>query len=235
MIPLLIHDEQALSFGFPCVDRAFSGFRKGDFAVFHGHSFCKTLSFLLSVRCQLSKEDGGLNSTVVYVDGGNTFNPYAVSAIAQGQGLDPQSTLERIFVSRAFTAYQLSSLIFEALENAVKRYKSKLVLISDLTALFLDRDVPAKEALGVFSKVTVYLSELVKRRDVIIAVSYFPHRCSRRGFFLESTLLGKATTVVRVEEASGRLLFSLEKHPVLKPFVADVLPSAVTLEKFVEA
>lgn len=235
MTPLLIHDEQPLSFGFPCVDHAFLGFRRGDFAVFHGHQFCKTLSFLLSVRCQLPCKDGGLSSTVVYVDGGNTFDPYAISAIAQRQGLDPQAALEKIFVSRAFTAYQLSSLILEMLEDAVKQYKSKLILISDLTALFLDLDVPAKEALDVFNKVTVYLSELVRRRDVIVVASYFPHRRSRRGFFLESTLLGKATTIVRVEEASGRLLFSLEKHPVLKPFVADVLPNAVTLEKFVEA
>lgn len=232
---LLIHAEQVLSLGFPCVDRAFSGFRKGDFAVFYGHPFCKTLSFLLSIRCQLPRVDGGLNSTTVYVDGGNTFNPYAVSAIAQNHGIAPQSALKKIFVSRAFTAYQLSSLIFETLEDAVKQYKSKLVLISDLTALFLDRDVPTKEAVDVFGKVTVYLSEFVKRRDVIIVASYFPHGRSRRCFFFESTLFGRTGTVIRMSEIDGQLLFSLEKHSVLKLFAVDVLPNAVALEKFVEA
>jgi len=95
---------------------------------------------------------GGLNSRVVYVDGGNTFDPYAVSAIAQEYGLEPKSVLEKILISRAFTAYQLTALVFEKLEEALKRYRSKLVIVSDITRLFLDRDVPKIRAVTSFSK-----------------------------------------------------------------------------------
>jgi len=207
----------------------------GDFAVLYGHPFCKTLSFLLSVRCQLPKEEGGLNSTAIYIDGGNTFNPYAISAVAQQHNVDPQFTLERIFVSRAFTAYQLSALILETLENAFKQYRSKLVLISDITALFVDRDVPTKEAINLFNHAIIHLSELVTRRDVIIVASCFPRgRFKRRRFFLESVLFGRAGTVVRVAESKGKLQFTLESHPFLKPFTIDILSNAVTLEKFEE-
>jgi len=207
----------------------------GDFAVLYGHPFCKTLSFLLSVRCQLPKEEGGLNSTAIYIDGGNTFNPYAISAVAQQHNVDSQFTLERIFVSRAFTAYQLSALILETLENALKQYRSKLVLISDITALFLDRDVPTKEAMNLFNNAVIHLSELVTRRDVIIVASCFPRgRFKRRRFFLESVLFGRAGTVVRVAESKGKLQFTLESHPFLKPFTIDILSNAVTLEKFEE-
>jgi len=207
----------------------------GDFAVLHGHPFCKTLSFPLSVRSQLPREDGGLNSTVIYVDGGNTFNPYAISAIAREYDLDPQSTLEQIFVSRAFTAYQLSALIFETLEDALKRYRSKLILISDIMSLFLDRDVPTREAMDIFNKAMIYLSDLVTRRHVIVVATCFPHWHSRRQVFLESVLFGRANTVIKINESKSKLQFSLESHQVLKPFTIDILHNAVTLEKFVEA
>ena len=207
----------------------------GDLAVLHGHPFIKTLSFLLSVRCQLSTNEGGLNSTVIYLDGGNTFDPYTISAIAREYGLDPRSTLERIFVSRAFTAYQLSALIFETLEGALKQYGSKLVLISDITSLFLDRDVPTREAMEIFNKAMIYLSDLVVRSNVIVAASCFPYGHNRRRVFLESVLLGRANAAIKVHELRGRMQLSLESHPFLKPFTIDILPNAITLERFVEA
>jgi len=232
---MLTKAEQVLSFGLPNVDQAFSGFRTGDFAVLHGHPFCKTLLFMLSIRCQLPKEQKRFVSTAIYIDGGNTFNPYAISASAQQHNLDPRSALERIFVSRAFTAYQLSTLIFKALENALKHYKSKLILISDITALFLDPDVPAKEALNIFKKAAVYLSELATQRNVIVVASCLPHDCSKRRFALESSLCRLAGSVIKIEETGSKMLLKLETSPVQKPFTVDVLPSGVTLEQFSEA
>lgn len=235
VIQLFSKDERTLSFGIPPIDDVFSGFKMGDFAVFYGHPLVKTLSFLLSVRCQLPTSEGGLNSSAVYLDGGNTFNPYVISTVARQHGLDPRATLKRIFVSRAFTAYQLSALILELLEDALKQYKSKLVLISDITSLFLDRDVPAKEAVEIFSKRVSRLSDIAKKRKVIIITSCFPHSHSRRRVFLESLLFGKANTIVKVGEGKGRLRFAFEKHPFLAPFAVEIVPDVVTLERFVEA
>lgn len=235
MTALSTKPERALSFGLQHIDKAFPGFSTGEFTVLHGRSFIKTLSFLLSIRCQLPTNEGGLNSTTIYLDGGNTFDPYSISAIAQQYGLDPRATLEKIFFSRAFTAYQLSALIFETLEDALKRYRSKLVLISDIMTLFLDRDVPTKEAMEIFNKAMIFLSDLVTRRNVIVIASCLPYEHHRRRVFLESVLFGRANTAIKVHELRGRMQFSLENHPFLKPFTIDILPNAVTLERFVEA
>jgi len=232
---LLTRNQQALSIDFPQVDSVFTGFKTGDFAVFYGHEFCKTLLFTLAVRAQLRREKGGLDSTVIYVDGGNTFNPYIISTVAQQYDLDPKFTLEKIFVSRAFTAYQLSALIFETLENALRQYGSKLVLISDITALFLDRDVPSREAVGIFNKIKVYLSELVKQKDIIIISSCFPHKGRyRRRFFLESVLLGGASLVIRLNESKGKLQFVFHSRPELQPCSIDLLPTTATLREFLK-
>ncbi len=223
-----------LSFGIPKIDEAFPGFQRKDFAVLFGHPLCKMLSSLLSVRCQLPIKKGGLNSRVVYMDGGNTFDPYAISALAREYGLEPKSVLEQVFISRAFTAYQLTALVFEKLEEALKRFRSKLVVVSDITGLFLDRDVPKIEGRNIFIKVIQYLSDLASRRQVVIVTSYFPRRYSSRNFFLESALFGRASTVIGLKESRGVLKFILEDHPNIKPFTIDFPTNEVTMDMFME-
>jgi len=235
VVTALSNKNRVLALGIPKLDEAFPGFQSGEFAVLVGHPLSTMLSFLLSVRCQLSLKRGGLNSRVVYIDGGNTFDPYAVSAIAQEYGLEPRSVLEKIFISRAFTAYQLTALVFEKLEEALKRYRSKLVVISDITGLFLDRDVPKMEGRDTFLKMTQYLSELATRRRAMVVASYFPRPYYSRNLFLESVLLARATTVIRFKESENGFKFILEEHPTIKSSTIDFPSNAVTMDMFTEA
>lgn len=223
-----------LTLGVSKLDDAFLGFQRGEFAVLFGHPLCRTLSFLLCVRSQLPFKERGLNSTVTYVDGGNTFDPYVVSAMAREYGLEPKSVLEKIFVSRAFTAYQLTALVFDKLEDTLKRCRSKVVIVSDITGLFLDRDVPKKEGRDIFGKMIRYLSELASKRRTIVVASCFPRRHSSRSTFLESVLFGRATTLIKIEELRGVLKFVLGNHPSLKPFTIGFPSNAVTIDMFME-
>ena len=232
---LSTESNRVLSLGIQKIDEAFPGLQKGDFAVLFGHPICRTLSFLLSIRCQLPVKQGGLNSRAVYIDGGNTFDPYSVSALAQEYGLEPKSVLEKIFISRAFTAYQLTALVFEKLEEALKKHRSKLVIVSDVIGLFLDRDVPKIEGRDIFLKMTHYLSEVASRRRTVIIASYFPRPYSSRSLFLESVLFGRASTVIRIKESKGVLKFVLENHPDFKPLTIDFPSNAVTMDLFMEA
>jgi hypothetical protein len=231
---MLTHVESALSFSLQRICDVFLDFRLGDLVVLHGHLLVKTLSFLLLIRCQLSKEGSGVGSSAIYVDGGNTFDPYTFSAIAKKYDADPKRVLERIFVSRAFTAYQLSALVFETLDDALKQYRSKVVLVSDATSLFLDNDVPTKESIGIFNKAVAHLSDLTLKRSVIVIITSFLQQRSRRRVFLESILFGRAGTIIRVTESRDKLRFILEKHPSLEPFTLDVPQNVITLEGLVE-
>lgn len=235
MIPLLTTGEQALSFSVKNIDHIFPGFKQGELAVLYGHTFCKTLVFRLCVHCQLSKEKGGFNSSVIFVDGGNTFNPYSISAVAREFGLDPKSALERVIVSRAFTAYQLSALVLETLEAALKHYKSKLVLISDIISLFLDQDVPTREAVEIFSKIMFHLADLATRRSIIVAATCSNGERSKRLVLLESTLFGRASTTLQVIESRGRLQLAIRNHCFPEPLTIAFSGNESTLEKLVEA
>ncbi|MFB0501819.1 MAG: hypothetical protein ACETVP_05055 [Candidatus Bathyarchaeia archaeon] len=227
--------KRVLALGIPKLDEVFPGFQSGDFSVLVGRPLCTVLSFLLSVRCQLPFRKGGLNSRVVYIDGGNTFDPYAVSAIAQEYGLEPRAVLEKILISRAFTAYQLTELVFEKLEETLKRYRSKLVVISDITGLFLDRDVPKIEGRDIFLKMTQYLLDLASRRRAVVVASYVPRPYLSRNLFLESVLLSRANTVIKFKGSKAGFKFALEDHPNIKPFTVDFPSNAVTMDMFVEA
>ncbi len=226
--------NRVLSFGIPTIDEAFSGFQRGEFAVLVGRPLCTMLSFLLSVRCQLPFKNGGLNSRVLYIDGGNTFDPYVVSAIAQEYCLEPKSVLEKILISRAFTAHQLTALVFEKLEETLKKYRSKLVVISDITGLFLDRDVSKIEGRDIFVKMIQSLSEVAPKRRVVVVASYFPRPFSVRSLFLESVLLERASTVIRFKKSRGGLKFVLEDYSSLKPSIIDFPSSPVTMDMFME-
>jgi len=222
------------AFGLENIDQLFPGFVLGDFGVLYGLPACLSLSLLLCVRCQLPVERGGLGSSVVFVDGGNTFDLYEVSYIAQRYGLDPKAVLERIFISRAFTAYQLTSLIIDRLKSAVDKFTAKLVLVSGVVGLYLDRDVPKREAMDVFNKLTVFLSRFAVDNKVIIVATHFARRSYSRSVFLESALLGRANVVLRVRDSRRVLRFVLERHPIYKLGTVEFPSGGVTLREFME-
>jgi RecA/RadA recombinase len=143
-----------LLLGFETIDKVFPGFMLGDFAVIHGSSAVQSLLPNICVKAQLPYQLGGFESNVLFVDGANSFRLYDISDIAQTWELDPQHVLERIYVSRAFTVYQLVSIILDKLQAAVTKYDTKVVIISNLAQLFLDKDIPKKEAKELFNHLT---------------------------------------------------------------------------------
>ncbi|HJU13578.1 MAG TPA: hypothetical protein VJ792_03905 [Candidatus Nitrosotalea sp.] len=100
----------------------------------------------LAVRAQMPPRHVGLGSHVVMVDGGNSSDPYLCTDFARQYGLDVNVVLSRIISSRAFTVYQLASLVTRELPDVVKRYGAKLVVISDMLSMFCDPYLDTAEA-----------------------------------------------------------------------------------------
>src|SRR4030043_792671 len=140
------------------IDQLFTGFVIGDFALLYGSHAVLSLSSMLCIRAQLPPQLGGLGSNVVFIDGANTFRLYQTTRLARLCQLDPKQALDRIYISRAFTAYQMTSLVLQKLKDAAKTYNAKLVIISDIAALFLDKDIEDEEAKRIYSQITTRLS-----------------------------------------------------------------------------
>lgn len=116
------------------------------------------LSEMLSFRAQLPLESGGLDSHVVFIDGGNRSDLYLFSRVAAAAGAVPKRALRRVVTSRAFTVYQLADLISHGLPRAVEDYGAKLVVVSDALSMFSDPSISLVEAKRVVSAICSGLS-----------------------------------------------------------------------------
>jgi hypothetical protein len=192
------------------------------------------MSFVLCVRCVLPRDMGGLGSSVVFVDGGNSFSPYLIGDVARGCGFEPRNVLERVYVSRAFTAYQFSALVLEKLEPFVNAKRAGLILVSDIASLFLDRDIPKNEAKDLFVKVCAKLSDIANIKSCIVLATYRPERRSKLGLFFEAVLFGRSNALVKFERRGKTLSFVLQDHPRFKPFRVDFPSDDVPLTSFME-
>jgi hypothetical protein len=223
-----------LSFNVENVDDLFPGFAMGDFAVLHGMSSISSLASLLAVLAQLPVQLGGLGTRVVFVDGGNSFKLYEVSRIAQLHQLNPREVLEGIIISRAFTAYQMATLVMEKLKETVEQFSSKFVLVSDITGLFLDKDIPLREAKEVFNQLPLHLAKLAEENHIAVLATCLPHHSLRSSSFFKENTCGRANVVLSVKPSKfGQSLF-LEKHQSLRLGYAEFPSEALTLDKFME-
>jgi len=216
------------------VSDLFPGFAPGDFAVIYGSPSAVSLTSLLCVRAQLPKQLGGLSSNVVFIDGGDTFRLYHVSRFAQIHHLDPKQALDKIYISRAFTAYQLTSLIMERLKDAVEKYSAKLVVVSDIAGLFLDKDIPGEEARNVFSQIVAHLQAFARQKQIIVIATYLPRHASRRNNNLQMITCQKANVVLALKQTLYDREFTLEKHPHFMLGSAEFPSENVTLTDFMQ-
>ena len=218
------------------IDSLFPGFVAGDFAVIYGLPHVLTLLLLLAVRAQLPCQLGGLESGVVFVDGGNTFRLYKVSRLARLHHLRPRGALRRIFVSRAFTMHQMTSIILDGLEEATRKYDAKLVIISDFQGLYLDKDIPPEESKEVFIQVAAYISEFSRKTGTIVVAACLPHCYSRRNAFLQSVACARSNVTISITRKSSYPFgkqFALEKHPSFKLGCVDFPSENLALNDFV--
>lgn len=200
-------EEQILTTGIEKLDKLVR-LTTGQFVVFQGYPFSMSLAELLCVRAQL-KHPIGLNSGAVFIDGGNSFNAYMVSNYAIEHGIEPALALSRIHISRAFTYFQLASLLTEKLSSALTRYSSTLAVVSDITALFQDPEIKDRqEAYRIFQRVSRSLSAIAEITGSLVVATSF--RQDIKPF--DMTLTQTAHTNILAEDHSAFTRFTLVRH-----------------------
>ena len=210
----MVGGKLPLSSGIRPLDEMLGGLEVGSLVLLEGDLSASSLSHLLAVRSQLPMKKGGLDSPVIWLDGGNTFNLYGITEFSKDLGLDPERVLKSIYLSRAFTCYQMSSLVLEKLWDAVKRFKSKFVVISDLPYLYLESDIPKREAAKAFAPVVEELRTSPKVRDVLILTTALEYTFAERWGQIHEILASSADVILRMRERRGGVEVKLEKHPL---------------------
>ena len=180
------------------------------------------LSHLFCVRA-INPLPPGLDSDVVFVDGGNVFDAYTVSKHAFSLGLDQERTKLRIHLSRAFTHHQLSSLITDELAQAADQCDARLAIVSDITALYCDPDVKEKrEAFDLFSRNIRSLAMLAERRNMIIVVTNLQSRSKA----MDNALAQTAHVSATLHDKGAHTQVNVTRHP----FIQEAKTEIVTLD-----
>ena len=104
----------------------------------------------------------GKGIAVIVLDGANRFNSYTVSSFARRELISPEKLLKSIRIARAFTCYQMATLMGERLVSLIHArtvgaihesplQKPWVILLGPLTT-FLDEDVPEREVRPLFER-----------------------------------------------------------------------------------
>ena len=124
--------------GTNCLDTLFDGgIETQALTEVYGEFGCGKTQFAhtMSVMVQKTKEEGGLEGSVLYIDTENTFRPERIVSIAQAHEMDPEKVLDNIVVARAYnSAHQ--TLILEEAGPIIEENNIKLIVADSAVGLF---------------------------------------------------------------------------------------------------
>ena len=154
------------------LDIILNGFKAGEITYIDGNSsFISDIPNMLCVNTYRT-----FNSDTIYIDGGICADPYKIAKYARGMEVDQNEVLNHVQISRAFTVYQLSTFIETILEKEIEKHNPRTVIIGRFPALYLDPDVPKKEAKFILENNLMKLRKITSDYNVITVLTNIDSR-----------------------------------------------------------
>jgi hypothetical protein len=176
------------------VDRFIGGFPPGRVSLLASQS-----EFLFNVVARVIVNTVKCtHQDVIYIDGGNSLDPYLLTAACRLFRVEADAVLRRVQVARAFTVFQLDTLIMHSLERILAQHQPRLVLVACMSELYLDRDVNWLEAKTLFDADLANLEQLAERYNVATLLTEFEHDKSIHRFELARKLRNGIAPAYRV-------------------------------------
>lgn len=117
-----------------------------------------------------------LRGAVTVLDGGNRFVPYRVAQLLRRKTVDVVTASKRLFIRRAFTCYEMNSL----LADTPTLHQPYMIL--DLLNTFHDDHVPTHEACRLLKLCLGQIHRLQTSAPVVITLA--PPLVQERGFLI---------------------------------------------------
>lgn len=122
------------------------------------------------VLCRLLANAVATRGEATILDGGNWTDVYRLGHEAEAMGHSRNETLRGVRVARGFTAYQLQSLIENALAPSIT-HSTGLILAPCFPEMYLDEDLKPDEARALSARALKILREAAIEHDVPVVVS----------------------------------------------------------------
>lgn len=188
---------EKLHSSFKTIDNFIGGFEQSQVNFIESSErFLFDLIHQLCVKAVIS-----FDQDVIYIDGGNSLNPYALTTYCRKYRVKSKRVLSKIKISRAFTAYQLSTLIDDKLEKIAG--DASLVVVSRILDLLIDENVKRKEANKILERGIKKIIEITKNRNLISIITNYK---SFRNYSFRKILYQNADKIVRIESHKKKCL-----------------------------
>lgn len=142
---------------------------------------------------------------ILIADGGNSFNPYDFSEIAQRAGRDPREILGKIHISRAFTCHQMLALV-RKLGGFARSRRARVIILPGLMDTYYDEAIPAREARRVWEATRAHLRRLARENFLLLAVCPDHLMEEKRAFRSSLAAVADRVAAYREDEGGGQSL-----------------------------
>jgi hypothetical protein len=152
-------------------------------------------------------------SPIAVVDGCNRFDAHNIARFAREHEIDPGTLLNRIYVSRGFTCYQMEAAINDRLMPFLERIQGNTALIFGLLDTFYDEQAPMREVRQMLRRVVDKLQEMKSHNISLLLASQAWNVSPLERNQLLATLKSSMDGVYRVElNEDGKPKLFLEHH-----------------------
>jgi RecA/RadA recombinase len=204
----VVTPDLIVSSGVEQLDRLLGGFKAGELTLVDGNSgLISDLPHQLCVNTYRT-----FQSETIYIDGGMCANPYQIARYARMLEMNQQDVLQNVVMSRAFTVYQLSTIIQELLEPMTLKRRPRTLIIGMLPALYLDPEISPREAQMLLSQDLEKLQELTTRYHLITVCTNRDAMPLASSNGLGKTLYDRVSEIVRMKQFEQYTALELVKQ-----------------------
>jgi len=211
----IVRPDIVVSSGIAELDCLCGGFKAGELTLIDGNS--GLIAELPNQLCVTTYRT--FQSETIYIDAGMCANPYQIARYARMMELDQQEVLRNVVMSRAFTVYQLSTIIQELLEPMIRNRSPRTLLIGMLPALYHDPEVARREAQMLLAEDLEKIRQLTTAYTLITVCTNLDAMPLTPSKGLGKTLYDNVTEIIRIKQINQCTSLELVKRQKITTMV----------------
>jgi hypothetical protein len=202
--------------GTPTLDNLLEGgYETGLVYLFYGHEELNRDLLRSVVHAQLPPSKGGLSSPSIMIDSSNMIDIVKLRDNAFQLGLEPESVMDAVYISRAFNASQTFDLVTTCLDEFIERVPARMLLLPGLVDLFVKEGLD-NERTRQMTHMAARINAFTLKHNIVTLISTREPLRYAKLPPVGKTLASSAQVHILVEQTPMRILYSLTKHPSLK-------------------
>jgi hypothetical protein len=201
--------------GTPTLDSLLDGgFETGLVYLFYGSDRLQSDLLRAAVHAQLPMINGGFSSPSIMIDSSNVVDMVKLRDISFQLGLEPESVMDMVYISRAFNSSQTYDLVINHLDEFFERIPARMLILPGFVDLFINEGLDADRTRQM-THLAARINAFTLRHNLVTLVSTRAKSANPKYPPVGKTLASAAQVHIHVDETPMRTVYSLAKHPSL--------------------